>query len=310
MGIETSPAHFSDEGFCATNGRVTRARLAVLTVVAFATLVGGVAAASSRGGSATGHVREGSFRSEALHGTIRFAVWLPAGYESTPQRRYPVLYMLHGLPGGNGSYRSLLFLTPVLNRLHAQAIVVFPQGARPGDRDDEYLDLGRGHNWVRALTRELPATVAARYRAIDTRAARGIIGISAGGYGATILGLHNLDRYRVIESWSGYFHATTPDGRSPMRLAPKAAEWADAHSLVPRLAASLGRNPTFLAFYTGKSDPYPGFVAENERFDRELSAARVPHRFALYPGGHDSALWLTHAPAWLRLALQALTPAG
>ncbi|HLY86261.1 MAG TPA: alpha/beta hydrolase-fold protein [Gaiellaceae bacterium] len=289
---------------------MTRLRLAVLTLVTFAALAGGVAAAtSSRAGSAAGHVREDSFQSEALQGTMRFAVWLPPGYESHTHRRYPVLYMLHGLPGGNGSYRSLLFLAPVLNRLHAQALVVFPQAARPGDSDDEYLDLGRGRNWVRALTRELPAAVAARYRAIETRAARGIIGISAGGYGAAILGLHNLDRYRVIESWSGYFHATTPDGRSPMPLAPKVAQWADAHSLVPRLAARLTRNPTFIAFYTGRSDPYPGFVAENERFDRELSAAGIPHRFAVYPGGHDSALWLLHAPAWLRLALRALAPA-
>lgn len=309
MGIESSPAHFPDRGFFATNGRVTRIRQLVLTLVVFAALAGGVAAAtSSRAGSA-GHVHEDSFRSEALQGTMRFAVWLPSGYESHTHRRYPVLYVLHGLPGGKGSYRSLLFLAPILNRLHAQALVVFPQAARPGDTDDEYLDLGRGRNWVRALTRELPAAVAARYRAIETRAARGIIGISAGGYGAAILGLHNLDRYRVIESWSGYFHATTPDGRSPMPLAPKTAEWADVHSLVPRLAASLSRHRTVLAFYTGRSDPYPGFVAENEQFDKELRAARIPHRFALYPGGHDSALWLAHAPGWLRLAFRALAPA-
>ncbi len=291
---------------------MTRNRLAVLTFVTVAALACGVAAAASSWGASRaswGHVREGSFYSGAVRGTIHYAVWLPAGYQAHRRRRYPVLYVLHGLPGGKESYRSLLFLTPVLDRLHAQALVVFPQAARPGDRDDEYLDLGPGRNWATALTRELPVAVASRYRIIGTRAASGIIGVSAGGYGAAILGLHNLDRYRVIESWSGYFHATTPDGRSAMPLAPSAAEWADAHRLVPRLAAKVVREPTFLAFYTGRGDPYPGFVAENEHFDEELSSAGVPHRFALYPGRHDAELWLAHAPAWLRLAFRALAPA-
>ena len=38
------------------------------------------------------------------------------------------------------------------------------------------------------------------------------MGLSAGGYGAVILGIHHLDRFSVIESWSGYFHPTDPTG--------------------------------------------------------------------------------------------------
>jgi enterochelin esterase-like enzyme len=255
------------------------------------------------------HIVETAIESRAVGGKLRFAVWLPPGYATHTRRHYPVLYVLHGLPGGATTYRSLLFLVPILDRLRAQALVVFPQAARVGDSDDEYLDLGPGRNWATALTRELPAAVAARFRTLPTRAARGIIGISAGGYGAAILGLHNLDRYRVIESWSGYFHATTPDGSAPMSLAPGVAKWSDAHALVPRLATTLRRNPTLLAFYTGSEDPYPGFTTENRRFDGELSAAGIPHRFAVYPGGHNTALWLAHASGWFLLALQALAPA-
>lgn len=291
-----------------------RTRLAALAVAAVVgILVGSAFAATTPTRSHPaphGTVREDAIHSRSLDSALHFAVWLPAGYGARPSWRYPVIYVLHGLPGGNGSYRSLLFLLPALRILHAQAIFVFPQGARSRDSDDEYLDLGPGRNWATALTRELPAAVAGRYRTIHARAGRGIIGVSAGGYGAMILGLHNLGLYSAIESWSGYFHPTSPDGSKPMTLTPERAAWANVHNLVPRLQAETANDPTLIAFYTGAADPYPGFTAENEQFDRELTAAGVAHRFAVYPGGHGPALWLAHAAQWLELALHALAPAG
>jgi enterochelin esterase-like enzyme len=240
---------------------------------------------------------ERSVHSRALEGALRFGVWLPRSYRHG-STRYPVLYVLHGLPGNAVSYRGLGFLIPLLDRLQPQAIVVFPQGARDGDADDEYQDLGPGRDWETALTQELPRAVAQRYRTLPGRRARGIIGVSAGGYGAVILGLHHLGEYRVIESWSGYFHATTPDGSAPMKFSePGKAELADAHRFVHELAVE--RSPTLIGFFSGTHDPYPGFTAENRRFDEELTAAHVPHRFAVYPGGHDTGLWLAHARAWL-----------
>jgi len=40
--------------------------------------------------------------------------------------------------------------------------------------------------------------------------------------------------------------------------------------------------------------------------DRELTAARIPHLFRLYPGGHEGALWQARAEQWLGLALGQL----
>lgn len=290
-------------------------RRLVLCVCCFAALVAAAALVDvARGGSQAatrGQLSERQVYSHALEGALRFAVWLPADYAREPQRRYPVLYVLHGLPGDAYSYRSLTFLAPVLDRLRAQTIVVFPQGARTDAPDDEYQDLGPAHRWETALTRELPAAIASRYRTLPGRAARGIVGVSAGGYGAMILGLHHLGRYRVVESWSGYFHATTPDGSAPMQFnAPGKAAYADAHRLVGSLPKALRRYPTLIGFFTGAADPYPGFTAENRSFDRELTAAEVPHRFAVYPGGHSQTLWLTHADAWLGQVLQTLAPAA
>jgi enterochelin esterase-like enzyme len=73
---------------------------------------------------------------------------------------------------------------------------------------------------------------------------------------------------------------------------------------VSQLRAAFSRRSTFFGFYVGAGDTR--FRAENEKLDRELRTARVPHVFRVYPGGHDNTVWTAHATAWLRLALAHL----
>jgi enterochelin esterase-like enzyme len=281
--------------------------LVVLLSACSGVIAVGVAArqATIRHGIVSDHV----VHSRALEGALHYEVWTPPGY-ATSGKRYPVIYVLHGLPGNSTSFKALSFFSPTLDRMDAQAIVVSPQGARGDAPDDEYQDLAPGREWETALTQELPAVVASHYRTLPGRNARAIVGVSAGGYGAMSLGLHHLAEYRVVESWSGYFHATSPDGSQPMQFAQAGkAAYANLHTLVHRLAKRLHSLPTLIAFYTGSDDPYPGFTAENKQFDRELASAGVAHRFAVYPGGHDGALWNAHLADWLGQALRTLTAA-
>jgi enterochelin esterase-like enzyme len=78
-------------------------------------------------------------------------------------------------------------------------------------------------------------------------------------------------------------------------------------AIVPRLPVQFERYPTSFAFYVGSSDP--SFVPANISLQRALTAAGVEHLLRLYAGGHTTALWQTHASAWLRLALDALAGA-
>ncbi len=252
-----------------------------------------------------GTVRESSFASAGLHGTVRFDVYLPPGYAAGG--RYPVVYFLHGLPGSRWSYQGFRYVARAVEQDGLRAIVVAPQGARDGDSDPEYLDLGDGRNWETALSTELPGFVDAHYRTIRARGGRALVGVSAGGYGAFLLALHHLASFAAVESWSGYFHPTDPAGTQALELGSSAADaHASAHALVSSLAAAIRRYPTLLGFYVGRQDTR--FRAENEQLDRELTAARVPHLFRLYPGGHGQSLWQRQAPAWLRLALARLAP--
>ena len=188
-------------------------------------------------------------------------------------------------------------------------ILVAPQGSRDGDGDGEYLDWGPGRNWESAIALDLRRGVDARYRTIRSRRARALVGLSAGGYGAVVVALHHLGDFGVVESWSGYFHPTDPSGRQALDLGSASANArASAHALIGSLRIDERHRPTFLAFYVGSDDAR--FRAENARFDAELRAARVPHVFRVYPGGHESAVWSAHAAEWLRLALQHLRRAA
>jgi S-formylglutathione hydrolase FrmB len=247
---------------------------------------------------------ERAIYSSAVGGRLRLAVYLPAGYASSG-RRFPVVYFLHGLPAAAGSFRGADFLARALASSGRRAIIVAPQGARDTDSDPEYLDWGPGRNWETAITRDVVGYVDSHFRTIGGRRGRAIVGLSAGGYGAVMLALHHLPAFSVVESWSGYFHPTDPAGDHALDLgSPQANANASAHAFVKSLKRGFASRPTFFAFYVGSGDDR--FRDENLLFHRELAAARVPHVFRIYPGGHEQSVWSEHARAWLGLAVDHL----
>jgi len=249
----------------------------------------------------------GSWRSVAVKGRLHFTVYLPAGYGSSGLR-YPVVYFLHGLPAGPNSYQSASWVAGALEGTARKAILVVPQATRNAGDDPEYHDWGPGSNWETALAVELPAYVDAHYRTIASRSGRALVGISAGGYGAAILGFHHLAKFGVIESWSGYFRPTDPTGKDTLDVGSDADNaYASVHVLATKLTNQIRRSSPFFAFYIGASDPT--FVADNKTLDRELSAAHLEHVFAVYPGGHSTALWASHATHWLAMGLNHLESA-
>jgi enterochelin esterase-like enzyme len=280
--------------------------IALATAVAAAAAALAVVLADSGAAPLRGQVLQRSFRSHALRGPLGLVVYEPPGY-ATSSARYPVIYFLHGLPASPVAYRSVDFLARTLDALHAKALLVAPQGARDDDRDPEYLDWGPGRSWETAIAKEVPHYVDTHFRTVANRRGRALVGVSAGGYGAVLLTLHHLPEFSVVESWSGYAHPTNPAGTAPLDLGSTAANRrASAHTFVPTLRRAFRRHPTYFAFYVGKGDTR--FRAENERLNRELEQAGVPHLFRLYPGAHEQSVWSAHARAWLALAVAHLRP--
>jgi enterochelin esterase-like enzyme len=235
--------------------------------------------------------------SEALGGRRQpVDVYLPPGYATHPHVRYPVFYLLHGVPGRPGAFLQTVRLGVVEDILLARhrmrpMILVMPFGSTGSFTDKEWANGVHPHEgWETFVSRDLVAAVDARYRTIRSGSARALGGLSEGGYGALNIGLHHPGRFQVLESWSGYERAD--DVRSIFGGSPAVLRWNSPSALIGARARALRTDHSFVWFYTASGDT---MRAQNTSFARQLRNLGVAHKFTLYRGGHDWALWRAQA---------------
>lgn len=234
-------------------------------------------------------------------------VYLPPGYSANPQRRYPVLYLLHGFPGRPLAFLLTVRLGVVEDELYAKhlgrpLILVMPFGSTGTFSDKEWADgIGTGQGWSTFVSHDLVSAIDAQYRTIPSPDGRAIAGLSEGGYGAVNIALHNPGEFKVVESWSGYMKAALNHsifGRDLQGVAPNSPI-----DTLPRVAPDLRRAGTFFWFYSGTKDP----LHEQDRvFNHELTQFGVAHRYLEFAGGHNWALWRGNAQRALLVVARRL----
>jgi len=223
-------------------------------------------------------------------------VYLPPGYAAHPHRRYPVLYLLHGEPGRPAAFLLTVRLGVVEDELVAlhrarPMILVMPFGSTGTFTDKEWANGVRPHEgWETFLARDVVRAIDARFRTIRAPWARGIAGLSEGGYGAINIAIHHPREFGLVESWSGYETADNV----PSIFGGRASLLARNTPLktIAAAAGALRRTHTFFWLYSGANDR---FLAQNERFVRLLAASGIAHRFRVVRGGHNWALWRGNA---------------
>ncbi len=245
--------------------------------------------------------------SPALGRRERLVVYLPPGY-AAGSAHYPLLLLLHGLPGRPDDFVG----HGVVGRIDAliaageirPLVVAMPAGGDRATDDTEWADSATrsGERWETYVARDVVDLMQSRYRVRARRASRGIAGISMGGFGAMNLALHHRGEFAAVGSWSGYFHTNTPSvhGTSPAEQ----ARYSPAR-YVPKLTPSLASEHPAISFYSGSRDRFHG---ENTAFDRLLTRLGVPHRFTSVPGaGHNWALWSSRVDAEITFLADSLS---
>lgn len=213
-------------------------------------------------------------------GTQREAlVYLPHGYEAG--RRYPVLYLLHGIGGNAHEWNGYVRANVVLDTLIASGkavpmIVVMPNGrALPDDRSPSPDRVFTPENaegfakFERDLLEFLIPAVEARYAASSDRRQRALAGLSMGGGQALNFGLAHLDRFAWVAGFS-----SAPNTRP------------DAELL--RDPAALRRDLALLYLSCGNRD---GLINVSQRVHRALKAHGVAHVWNVDEHGHDRDSW-------------------
>ena len=159
----------------------------------------------------TGRLLNVDFYSRALHRRDYYLVYLPPGYKAS--KHYPVLYLLHGMPGKPEVFVDIANLDVRLDNLLSEGqlrpmIMVFPDGRIGGSvySDSEWANTPSGA-YANAVL-DVVRNVDQRFSTIRDRQDRVIGGFSAGAYGAINIALHHLPVFGSAEVWSGYFTQT------------------------------------------------------------------------------------------------------
>ncbi|BDC47868.1 esterase [Bryobacterales bacterium F-183] len=123
-------------------------------------------------------------------------VYLPPSYAKDKKRRYPVVYALHGYSIGAEQWSGEIHTPQTVEGAFAQGaqemIVVLPD-SKTVHNGSMYSSSGTTGDFENYVAQDVVAYMDSHYRTIPQRSARGLVGHSMGGYGATRIGMKHAD---------------------------------------------------------------------------------------------------------------------
>lgn len=137
------------------------------------------------------------------------SIYLPPSYKTATNRRYPVVYFLHGYTDSDdrwfGLVKSFVNLPAAIDKSLAggarEMIVVMPN-AYTRYQGSMYSDSIVTGDWEAYITKDLVGYIDSHYRTIPNRASRGLAGHSMGGYGTMRIGMKYPDVFAAIYALS------------------------------------------------------------------------------------------------------------
>jgi enterochelin esterase-like enzyme len=147
------------------------------------------------------------FKSTILGRNVRYSVYLPAGYESSPTRHYPVVYLLHGMPFApvdsetdwiqQGSADRLIDEAITTGRLPPMILVM------PDAKTTWYQNSSDGKiRYEDMLIGEFIPFIDRTFRTRQQRLFRSVVGLSMGGYGAMMLAMRHPELFSAAAALS------------------------------------------------------------------------------------------------------------
>jgi len=175
----------------------------------FLALVAGFLIGSVQANAST--IEQITVPSQALGRPIAVSVYRPD--EPIPKAGWPVLYLLHGLHGGNRDWALQGSIKETLDRLIEtgrirRMVVVMPDAGNSWYVDSAEVN-GPG-NYETAMLYDLPQAIEKRYSPHCGRGSRAIAGLSMGGFGALRFAFKRPDRFVAVASLSGAIWQNVP----------------------------------------------------------------------------------------------------
>lgn len=218
-----------------------------------------------------------TYPSKTVGTNRRALIYTPPGYSN--KKKYPVLYLLHGIGGDEKEWLNGGAPQVILDNLYANnrlqpMIVVMPNGRamkddRPIGNIFDSAKVQAFANFEKDLLNDLIPFIEKKFPVHKDRENRAIAGLSMGGGQSLNFGLGNLDKF----AWVGGF-SSAPNTKRPEELVPNPEE---AKQKLKLLWISCGDND--------------GLIPFSQRTHDYLFQKNVPHVYYIEPGVHDFKVW-------------------
>ncbi|MFC9680912.1 alpha/beta hydrolase [Streptomyces sp. NPDC056948] len=183
---------------------VSRRTVARATAAAGLAALFGAASGTARAGAATRlgpRTLDVSVPSAALGRSAPVRLILPSDFGTRPERKYPVLYLLHG---AHDDYTSWTRETDIEAFTEGRGLIVAMPDAGPTGIPTVWRG---GPDYETFQVKEVPALLARDYRASGVQA---VAGVSTGGYGAMAHAARHPGAFKAAASYSGILDTTAP----------------------------------------------------------------------------------------------------
>jgi enterochelin esterase family protein len=234
-----------------------------------------------------GEVRTVLYKSRSNGVTRELTIYVPPGYDEARNRRYPVLYLLHGFANDHHSWHRYGRANDILDNLLAQQriqpfLVVMPLGyggARINGDGTGIPPKGAGTFggdaalYERDLLEDIIPMIDRKYRTIADREHRAIAGFSMGGGQAGRFGLGHLETFSQV----GIMSAGMAGGPDTEPLAALNANPEKANKQIDLLWIACGKDDTAMK--------------GARTLHQALERAGIAHTFLETEGAHHWRVW-------------------
>lgn len=161
----------------------------------------------------------------------KMQVYLPKGYDESSTKKYPVVYLLHGLPfteesfiskeswepwiGGTSPFQSYPdfprqsfreWMDLLIEYGNVKPMIIVMPDAASGYGFSFYTNSTLIGNFEDYIVNDLVKFIDSNYRTIANKDGRAVIGFSQGGYAAVKFGLLHANKFGTIASHSGMLY--------------------------------------------------------------------------------------------------------
>jgi len=221
-----------------------------------------------------GSVESGSLSTNLLPLPLDYFIYLPPCYDQQPERRYPVLYMIHGQNYNNDQWLRL-GIAETTDALVAEGkispfIIVMPRDRSWAQPTED--------NFGQAIIQYLIPEIDRDYRTLTDRSDRSIGGLSRGAGWAVHLGLSHWELFGAIGAHS------------------LPVFWTDTSHIRAWLDAIPPEDLPRIYMDTGEKDY---LIRSTLWFENILNQKDIPHEWYIFSGYHEEAYWHAHLEQYL-----------